>query len=572
MRFGILGPLVVADDHGRELAVGGRRQRAVLAILLLHAGEVVSTDRLIDELWDERAPATAAKTLQVYVSNLRKALGHGVLLTRAGGYVLQAEPDGIDSVRFRAIVDEGRSALEAGEAQIAASRLREALGLWRGPALADFAHESFAQAEVARLEELRQAALEDRIDADLAHGDHSVLVGELEALVREHPMRERLTAQLMLALYRSGRQADALDAYQRARVQLQEELGLEPGPALKTLQMQVLEQSAELEVDIQTGDENHGAIAPGEPPAADALVAPRAERKVVTVVSVELVDVVEDIERDDPEEVCALLAPFQEHLRSELERFGGKVLQIIGEEVLALFGAPTAHEDDPERAVRAALSIRDWAAEQRDANVRVAVCTGEALITIGAVTGGGDTMGAGEVINLATRVRGHAPLNGILVGEHAYRATRGSIEYRAAPLVGAKGRGRPVAVWEGVRAISAPGPVLETRTPFVGRKHEFESVVSALDRACERCSCHFVTLVGVPGIGKSRLVYELHALVRRRPEAITWRQGRSLPYGEGVSYWALGEMVKQQAGILESDTPEQAAEKLRLAGPAAHGR
>ena len=247
MRFGILGPLLVVDDAGRELALGGLRQRAVLAVLLMHAGEALSSDRLIDELWGERPPATATKTLQVYVSNLRKALDEGVLLTRAGGYVLETGENGLDVARFEVLAGEGRRALAAGRPDVAVARLREALELWRGPPLADFAYEAFAQGERARLEETRLAALEDRIDAELALGEHARLVGELDALVREHPMRERFSAQLMLALYRSGRQAEALEAYQRVRAHLAEEQGLEPGPDLRTLQQQILDQAPTLD-------------------------------------------------------------------------------------------------------------------------------------------------------------------------------------------------------------------------------------------------------------------------------------------------------------------------------------
>ena len=213
MRFGVLGPFEVVDDHGRALALGGFKQRAVLAILLVHANEVVSTERLIDELWGERPPGSAAKTVQVYVSNLRKALGDGVVVTRGRGYLLRTEQGEVDADRFRALLSEGRGRLSAGDPRRAGAVLREALGLWRGPPLAEFACESFAKGEIARLEEARLAALEDRIEADLALGEHAVLVGELQALAREHPLRERLCGQLMLALYRAGRQSDALAVY-----------------------------------------------------------------------------------------------------------------------------------------------------------------------------------------------------------------------------------------------------------------------------------------------------------------------------------------------------------------------
>ena len=235
----ILGPLEVVED-GRPVVVAAPKVRALLAVLLLHRGEVVSTDRLIDALWGERASPTAAKTVQVYVSNLRKALGDGLVVTEGHGYVLRAEPGQLDVDRFEALVAQGRGALEQGDALTAAAVLREALGVWRGPALADFAYEPFAQSEIARLEEGRLAALEDRIDADLALGEDARLVGELESLVREHPVRERLRGQLMLALYRSGRQADALQAYRDARRQLLDELGLEPGRALQELEQAIL--------------------------------------------------------------------------------------------------------------------------------------------------------------------------------------------------------------------------------------------------------------------------------------------------------------------------------------------
>ena len=227
----------------------------------MHAGEVVSSDRLIEELWGERAPATAAKTVQVYVSKLRKALGEGVVLTRAGGYVLDPDRTDVDVHRFEALVAEGHRAL-ASDPRGAARCLGDALALWRGQPLADFVYEPFAQGELARLEEARMAALEDRIDADLALGASTALVGELEALVREHPLRERLCGQLMLALYRAGRQAEALGVYQRARAHLAEELGLEPSPALKAIQAQILNQDPALSRSTVIDGRGAGAFAP----------------------------------------------------------------------------------------------------------------------------------------------------------------------------------------------------------------------------------------------------------------------------------------------------------------------
>ncbi len=251
MEFRILGPLDVVEG-GRSLDLGGPKQRALLAALLVRANEAVSQDTLVDDLWGEAPPATAAKTLQAYVSRLRKALAGTdaepsvALETRGHGYVLRVPPESIDAVRFHRRLEQGRQALAQGDAKQAADRLRDALALWRGSALSDFAYDSFAQPEISRLEELRLAALEERIDADLALGREDELIGELEALVERHPLRERLRGLLMLALYRSGRQAQALQVYQEGRRRLAEELGLEPGEALRRLERQILEQDPEL--------------------------------------------------------------------------------------------------------------------------------------------------------------------------------------------------------------------------------------------------------------------------------------------------------------------------------------
>src|SRR5215218_7153273 len=234
MEFRLLGSFEVCE-RGQPLEVGAGKQRALLALLLLRAGEVVSTDRLIDALWEEDPPASALNSVHVYVSQLRKALGNSRLTTRGHGYLLALEPEQLDLGRFERLLAEGRQLLAEGEPERAAEALRAALALWRGPALSDFESEPFARGEIARLEELHLDALEERIEADLALGRHAELVSELEGLVREHPLRERLRAQLMLALYRSGRQAEALAAYQDARRTLVDELGVEPGRTLREL-------------------------------------------------------------------------------------------------------------------------------------------------------------------------------------------------------------------------------------------------------------------------------------------------------------------------------------------------
>jgi len=253
MEFRLLGPLEVAEN-GRPISLGGSRARALLALLLLHRNQVLAVDRIVDELWAERPPKTGGQVVRVYVSHLRKALepdrseqAPRVLVTHRNGYLLRAASDEVDVDRFEALRAEGHRLLAGGEIADAARTLEEALSLWRGPPLQDFAYEAFAQQEIARLEELHLATLEDLFDAQLATGRDSELVAGLEQLVEANPLRERLRAQLMLALYRAGRPADALEAYQRGRRILVDELGLEPGETLRRLETRILQQDPELD-------------------------------------------------------------------------------------------------------------------------------------------------------------------------------------------------------------------------------------------------------------------------------------------------------------------------------------
>jgi DNA-binding SARP family transcriptional activator len=252
MDFRILGRLEALAE-GRGLALGGSRRRAVLALFLLHLNETLTSDRLIDELWGEHQPASAAKALQVHISRLRKALvaggGNGfdcLLVTREYGYELRLDPECLDAHRFEHLLADGRGQLAAGRPELAAATLEEALLLWRGPPLAEFSYESFAQSEIARFEELHLEALEQLVEAKLALGRHAEVIAQLETLIGEHPYREGLHAQLMLALYRCDRQADALQAFQKARRTLVEQLGIEPGKRLRELERAILAQDAAL--------------------------------------------------------------------------------------------------------------------------------------------------------------------------------------------------------------------------------------------------------------------------------------------------------------------------------------
>jgi class 3 adenylate cyclase len=308
-------------------------------------------------------------------------------------------------------------------------------------------------------------------------------------------------------------------------------------------------------------------------PLAAPVSAWREERKRVSVLFCDLVGFTSRSERLDVEDVRGVLAPYYQRLRSELERFGGTVEKFIGDAVMALFGAPVAHEDDPERAVRAALAIRDAMAEfnqhdpDLDLHVRVGVTTGEALVGLDARPVEGEGMASGDVVNTAARLQAGAPVDGILVDETTFRATDRQIAYQPADPVTAKGKTNPVPAWRALGPRASLGVDVD-QTPqiaLVGRERERDLLTDALARARAEQAPQLVTLIGVPGIGKSRLVWELGELVEADPELITWRQGRCLPYGEGVALWALGEIVKAQAGILDTDPADAATSRLTQA-------
>ena len=504
MEFGILGPLEVREN-GRPIELGAAKPRALLAVLLLNANRLVSTDALISSLWGERPPGTASKALQVYVSQLRKALGRDRILTRSPGYELRVETGELDLDRFEQLV--------------ATEEFGEALALWRGAPLADFAYEPFAQAEIARLEELELSCLERRIDADLAEGEHAVLVGELEALVREHPLRERLRAQLMLALYRSGRQADALDAYQLGRTLLSDELGLEPGTELKELQRQILGQDAALGP-------------PRAPPAPHVAIdearvtttRAREARKTVTVVSCDVAAMGAEL---DPESVGEMTVRCFDELMPVLERHGATVESSLGGAVHAIFGIPAVHEDDALRAVRAAVEIRErlimlgdelseiWGSRL---DLRVGIGTGEV------VAGGADgrLMATGQPVQAAIRLRQEAQPGELLMDERTNRLVRDSVD--------AETSGEHVRLLS-VRAIEL-GRVSRSDSPMVGREREQRRLHDAFEQALGDSSCQLFTVLGAPGVGKSTS----RAGVRRGRIARRARRPWALPAVRGGNH------------------------------------
>ncbi len=583
VEFLLLGPLEARQD-GRPLRLGSLKHRVLLAKLLLRPNQALSTDELIDAVWGEAPPTTVRQSLQNHVAALRRVLGSDLLVTKDPGYMIEVSPDQLDLDEFQRLTMEGRQALAEADPERAARLLREALRLWRGPALADIRaasdQEADAWPELVGVDELRLAAFEARIEADLALGRHREVVGELERFIRSHPLRENLHGQLMLALYRSGRQADALGAYRGARRTLINELGIEPSVGLQRLEQAILAQDPALEllgpvraVAAAPAGADEAVASPPSPVEAAASapvpvpVAPATERKLVTVLFAEAVEPASDGEERDPEDASSMLERHLERVHAEIESFGGVIGHVMGGTTMAVFGVPQTREDDPERAVRAGLAVRDalaGASAGGEVELRVAVTTGEALVTTGA---DGDPHIAGDLVTTCQRLQQAAPAGTVLVSEATERASSKVISYGPESLLSLAGRARPVTVWSALETRSHTGLDALVGSPIalVGRGHEVETLVTASTTAREALSPQLVTLVGAPGIGKSRLIAELWRSNEEEDDLITWRQGRTPPYGEGVTFWALGEIVKAEAGILETDTAERVDRKLAQA-------
>jgi DNA-binding SARP family transcriptional activator len=354
----ILGPLEVVSA-GRPVRLGGARQRVLLTSLLVRRGEVVSADRLIEDVYGDDPPPTATKSLQAHISRLRTALGPDwQLVWHGGGYQLDVADDELDAAIFIRLLGEGVTALIDGRAEDAVASLDTALALWRGQALADAAYADFAQGEIARLEELRLGGLEALSEARLSLGEHAQVVPQLEQLIAAHPFRERLRWLHLLGLYRSGRQADALDAYQAARGALVDELGIEPGRALRELHQAILNQDPGLdlpstdaqELDLEIGGPSTLVIA-RDAPVSDT-------RKTVTAVFVRLAIAAASAEALDPEALRRITARALGLVKSATERHGGSVESVSGDSITVVFSLPAVNEDDAWRAVKAATEAR----------------------------------------------------------------------------------------------------------------------------------------------------------------------------------------------------------------------
>ena len=413
MEYRVLRPLEVLDTGG-PLPLGGVKQRALLALLILNANHVVPRERLIDELWGDEAPETAVKSVQVYVSQLRKLLPEGSLVTRAPGYMLEVEAEAVDLIRFERLVREGRSALAAGAPDRAADTIREAVALWRGPALTEFAAERFAQLEGGRLDDLRLGALENRIDADLQLGRHAEVTGELEVLIASHPHRERLRAQLMLALYRSGRQSEALDVYRNLRTTL-DEIGIEPSENLQRLERQILNHDTEIEAPAQALP----VAAPASEHAQAAAETAPLERRRVTVLFVALAATNEADE--DPEQTAAFFDRLHAEAAAEIEAAGGTIEKGLVGALLATFG----NDDHATQAAKAALATqRRLTHAFGDAlALRMALESGEVVVVR-------DSLVMGTPVAASARLVGLAESGDIVVGHRAGPALEGSFELR----------------------------------------------------------------------------------------------------------------------------------------------
>jgi class 3 adenylate cyclase len=584
----LLGPLQVLRG-GAPVDLGKGRDRDVLLRLVLSANQVVPAERLVDDLWGESPPPSVAHALQVHVSNLRKRLEPNrpkgtdgrLIQTHKPGYLLRLAPDQLDVTRFEQLAAAGRTAARSGRHDEAASQLRDALAIWRGPALAEVAYEPWAEAEAARLEESRVAVLEDRFDADLAVGRHAEIVGEVEAVARQHPWRERVWGQYLLALYRSGRQAEALRAADQLRRALRDELGLDPSAEIRALEHAILDQDARL---AQPAVEAEPAAAVATVVAAPEPVEPvdpggRDEQKVVTTLFADLTGSTPLGEALEPEEFKAVVGEVVSRMIAAVTRYGGTVVNVAGDGILALFGAPVAHEDDAERAVRAGLELvgevatygvevaEAWEVEAPAAHV--GIHTG--LVVLGPMGDGEVELTAmGDVVNTAARIEGQAAPGTVLVSTATRRSVEPLFTFGPVREVTLKGKRDAVEVSEVTAVQATRGKVRGVAgldVDLVGRQRELGAGRRAVD-AVVAGSGGILLVTGDAGVGKSRHLGELAGAFDECTAAADrpgrWLTGRSLSYGERLGYWPVRDLLRDWLGVTGQE-PELRI-KVRLRG------
>ncbi|WP_329792197.1 BTAD domain-containing putative transcriptional regulator [Lentzea sp. DG1S-22] len=547
MQFRLLGPLEVLDDDS-PVPLGGIKQRAALGYLLLQANRVVATSKLLHALWPRDVPPTARKMLQNAVSGLRGVFASGrhpegapLLLTHAPGYLLRVDENSLDLTRFQRLAEQGRGELSAGNWPAAATVLRRALGMWRGPVLADLAETGLTWPELTVIRDWRLAAQEDCFEAELACGRHGEIIGELESLVELAPYRERLGGQLMLALYRCGRQVDALGVYRRTRAALVEELGLEPGRELQDLERAILDHAPAL--DLPSSVRGRHLLAVGQDPApvrtpvvvtpppavelapaVDAVEGGMAERKRVSVVmvSAQLGPAAGD---GDPEDVDALHQQVASVVSAEVSRLGGLVGGSVGSVFLALFGVPRTAEDDADRAVRASVAIRDRLGAV--AEVQIGVATGDSLVRL---PSSGAPTASGVLLDRCRQLMESAPFGAV----RACTATRDAADSAKWEV-----DGTPAGGWQVISCVSPRGATrrAQAAVPFVERERELSVLRGLLDEVRTRRRPHFVTVFGEAGLGKTRLVNELAS------SGANVLRGTATAYSDDHGYGALSDVV-----------------------------
>jgi len=538
MDLRILGPLEVVED-GHALNLGAAKQQVVLAVLLLHPNEVVSVSRLVDELWGLSPPATATKVVQGYVSGLRKILGAHTIITRPGGYLARVESDRLDAARFESLAAEGRASLPNDPAR-AVELFDRALRLWRGPPLVGLEFMSVARSETQRLVEAELTAIEQRIEAELVLGHHADLVQQLPKLVAQNPYRERLRAHLMVALYRTGRQAEALAAYRDARLILVSELGMEPSRELQLLHEQILAQDPALESPLPL------RAAANRAQIDQQRVEPA--RRLVTVLAISMHIRGPGV---DPESMYRIVERHSVICEDVIRRHGGSVQGYVGNTVVGIFGLLELHEDDALRAVRAAVEIRDVVAEanhapEHDPRVRIALTIG---IESGSVFAGAgiprERLATGAAVELSTALAQSGADNEILLGEHACHLAAPIISVDSMESVSLPMRSEPVSRWR-LKGLQRDEPVLPGSATYVGHQRELRELRAVLARAASESTCRLITIVGEAGIGKSRLTREF--LSTLEPDHIIAVIGHCLSYGEGIGYHPIAEIVAQLSG------------------------
>ncbi|HEY4022546.1 MAG TPA: BTAD domain-containing putative transcriptional regulator [Pseudonocardiaceae bacterium] len=578
--------------------MSGTKQRATLAFLLLHLNSVVATSKLLRALWSADMPNTGRKMLQNAVSGIRGILSEvadgsnsPILLTHAPGYLLRVDPKSVDLSQFRDLVSAGRADLAAGSWQQASCTLREALGLWRGPVLADLVEHGITWPELTAVRNSRLAALEDCVEAEFASGHYGEVINELEEWAVAEPSRERLCGQLMRALYHCGRQADALGVYRQTRARLREDLGLDPSRELQDLERAILNQElpssipgsavtlsapvqranvggagedtwSPIEDDIRTERAETNRLEPCSPDSAYRW----PEQAVAELKRVTLVLVMTRFDRDvgeaAPEHVEAVLRRIASGIREEVEEAGGVVEGKVASLWLAMFGSVRSCEDDAARSVQAAIAIRDrltapdaslsWPAAL---TVTVALATGDALVhpqegehVVPSVTGG--------VLDRGMRLLAHVSPGEVRVCNE----TRATTE----PVIGYDGEHDPV---RGSRALATRARRAEPQlsAPFVNRHGELGMLFSVLEQVSRRSRPHLVTVLGEAGMGKSRLVIEFERAVAGGPVPARCLVGRNPRFGRRGPLPALMDSLKPCLGIADGDPAELAREKLGAA-------